>query len=458
MHGFLRCATIFKVGKWFVAGVLAIALFGCFSAAMSPKEAFAKDSGALKSAEVDSANAKAASSMKPAAKTPSVTITPKTQTPNKNLRKSNTYTKQLRNYWVMSYYMQLFEKMGGGTITLKKGTYQLPVSVKVPSNVTIVLEDGVIVKKTRKTGTSRVSSNTPLFQMVSPNKYKKKNAVKRYNGTKNVSIVGKGTAILDMSYVPHSCAIIMAQNQNMSFSGITFQHLNGHAFELDASKNVTIDNCVFKNGKGGKTTEAINLDTPDKNTGGFGFRWSKFDKTPNNGVTISNCTFSNVVRGIGTHKYSQTSSGQNVMHSNITIVNNTFEKIKGLEGCVVPYNWEHVTIEENTFIGTGQVSNTYAIVAHSVQDATIANNTISDFECTVLVRRGFVSSGYEAPAEVSLSDLQLRALTTNKYIDGTVAYSDAAVTSGTYYYSKMIGVWQPSTIAKNFDFYQLSAA
>ena len=195
---------------------------------------------------------------------------------------------------------------------------------------------------------------------------------------------------------------------------------------------------------GGKTDEAINLDTPDKATGGFSFKWCKLDKTPNDNVTIKNCTFTNVARGIGTHKYSQ-ANGVNVMHKNIQILNNTFTGVSGYEGAVVPYNWENVTITGNTFTGKGATDKTFGITAHSVVNATIANNTFSGFSMPIIIRRGFTSSGYGAPAEVSLTDANIKAMATNKCRANTMSYYFVGVTKNPYYpYSWDRGASNPS--------------
>ena len=43
----------------------------------------------------------------------------------------------------------------GGTLKLKKGTYKIPGTIYVPSNVKIVCANGVKIKKTKATGTTK---------------------------------------------------------------------------------------------------------------------------------------------------------------------------------------------------------------------------------------------------------------------------------------------------------------
>ena len=418
-----RTSTPVKIITLLVVLIAASALLG-----FSPSQGFALANGSadLAAAQASDSNSKLATCAK-AKKLPSYTVTPKTKPLNTAILKSDTYTAQTKHWWMLSNIMEKFEKAGGGTLTLKKGTYQLPVSVQIPSNVTIILKKGAVVKKITKTGSKRISPNAPLFQMVPPSKKKIVGSVSNYNGTKNVTLIGEGNASFDMAKTK-GCTIIMAQNQNIHVSGITFKNLASHAFELDASKHVVIEKCKFMNGIGHKTSEAINLDIPDPKTRGFNHTWSKMDKTPDQDITIQNCTFSNVMRAIGSHSYVQANDGTNVMPSDIKILNNKFTGISGYEGCVVTFNWKNVTIQGNTFVGKGKAVKTYGIVAHSVQNAWISNNTFSNFQHTILVRRGFTNKYYDAPAEVFMDEEQKELLSTNKYVANTVSVPSAQVT------------------------------
>lgn len=93
---------------------------------------------------------------------------------------------------------------------------------------------------------------------------------------------------------------------------------------MDASKNVTVNNCTFTGYKASKrhTSEAINLDTPDKKTKGFTHDWSKYDCTANQNVKITKCIFSNLEKAIGTHQYSVKK-----YHTGITISDCTIKKL-----------------------------------------------------------------------------------------------------------------------------------
>ena len=117
---------------------------------------------------------------------------------------------------------------------------------------------------------------------------------------------------------------------------------------MDESQNVTVQYCSFSNVKKGSdyVKEAINIDTPDKETEGFSSQWSSMDKTPNRNVTISDCTFEKLGRAIGTHKYSAKKSKQ-MLHTNITITNNTITNMYN-DAPIRAMNWKNAVITNNT--------------------------------------------------------------------------------------------------------------
>ena len=93
--------------------------------------------------------------------------------------------------------------------------------------------------------------------------------------------------------------------------------------------------------------EAINIDTPDKETNGFNNIWSKHDKTPNENVTISGCQFTNLGRAIGTHKYSASGDTQ-IYHRNIQILNCKISNMRW-DSPIRVMNWKDSAIQ-NTVI------------------------------------------------------------------------------------------------------------
>lgn len=248
------------------------------------------------------------------------TITDRTVTFQNKFLNYSTYNSKTKHYYVLRSYLEHLELLGGGTLTLEAGTYKITNSLCVPSNVTIILKDGVTILKTDNTGVDNMDSAKSIFQLVSPSMSNVEGAYGGYEGESNIKIIGEGTAIIDCNYVEDSLGIVFGHNTNVTISGIVFQNMkSGHFIELDASKNVTIENNTFRNHKSSVSgiKDAINIDTPDKTTGGFNFIWTKHDCTPNKDIVIQNNVFHDLERAIGTHKYS---GGK--YHENIQILNN----------------------------------------------------------------------------------------------------------------------------------------
>lgn len=288
------------------------------------------------------------------AKKKNYTISTKTKVKG-NYVKSKDLNKQTKHYFMLRYYMDKLEKNGGGTLTIKKGTYKITNILYVPSNVTIRFQNGVKFIKTKNVGKARFKAADGIFQVVP---YKLSQKVRKgtgYGGSKNVKFIGKGKVTFDLKNIKNSKAIVTAHCQNVLIENITFLNMNtGHFLEVDATKKLTVRNCTF-NGVAAEspyTKEAINIDTPDPLTGGVNLSWSSLDRTPESDVLIEKCTFCNLQRGVGTHKYSQKElNGEwaiNCYHENITIQNNTFSNIK--DTGIFMLNWKSVKILENTFL------------------------------------------------------------------------------------------------------------
>lgn len=312
------------------------------------------------------------------------TISPTSKPIDKSIN-YRAYNENTKHYYLIYSYLQKFEKDGGGTLILKKGTYSISNTLAVPSNVTIQLNDGVVIKKGTKTGTTEFPASMSIFQFIRPAKLKTKNAVSKYNGEKNISIIGKGTAIIDLDYINQAVGIVAGHNKNITIDNISFKNLNsGHFIEADAIDGLDILNCKFVNSKASEklNKEAINLDTPDLLTKGFNNIWSAHDKTPNRNVVIKDNYFENLDRAIGTHKYSQNKDKNgkytvNIYHTNISITGNTITKTRS--DAIRVLNWKNTIIEDNEISNITVNSSTYrAILAGGAINLTIKNNIFKD--------------------------------------------------------------------------------
>ncbi len=320
------------------------------------------------------------------------TISTKSKPYKNKYVKTKTYNKRTKHYLMIRSYLDVMAKKGGGTLTIKKGTYNLTNAIPVPSNVTIVLKDGVVMNKTNKTGTSRLKAGHILFECVSSNRLKKKNSIGGYQGEKNIRIIGEGKVVINLSKCNKSTAIRVPHCTNVSIENISFKNLrDGHFIEITASQNVTVNNCTFSDNKSGERC-AINLDTPDKTTNGFNGKYSKFDKTPDLNVTIQNCGFYNLHRGIDTHRYSP-----DKYHTNIQILNCTFKN--SMQSPIMMENWKNAVIKGNVIDGVQnwaenniQKERFGIFMKGGVIDPIISDNTFNN------VYMPFYAKGHKEPA------------------------------------------------------------
>ena len=264
-------------------------------------------------------------------KKPVYTISKKSKLMNVGSHLYTTYSsdyvnKYTRDWYLFRSYLEKLEVSGGGTLIVKKGTYNITNTLCIPSNVDIIFEDGVVINKTIDTHTKKFTAGVTLFEFVPAAKYNKKNWCKDYNGVHDSRMIGKGKVIINTNKVYQSVAVTMCHNKNITIKGITFENLREcHFIELDASKNVKILKCKFNNADGyDYNREAINIDTPDDSTHGFSKPWAKNDKTPNDKILIKKCKFKDVIVAVGTHRYSE--DGGVIYHRNITIEDCTIKR------------------------------------------------------------------------------------------------------------------------------------
>ena len=239
------------------------------------------------------------------------------------LARYKSVNKHTRDYYLIRSYMQKFEAAGGGTLVLGPGRYVISSTIYVPSNTTIRLSEGTTLVKGTKTGTKKFSASNSMFMLIEPSRGKKKGAVGGHNGASGITIAGagEGRSVIDLANVHNSLAIIAGHNRDVTISGITFQRMNNnHFIEMDACADCAITGNEFLDAARGTrdTAEAINLDTPDPRTHGFGSVWSNQDGTPNERVTISSNRFDGMERALGTHNFTA-----RAYHTDIVVTGNT---------------------------------------------------------------------------------------------------------------------------------------
>jgi len=348
---------------------------------------------------------------------PTYKISPKSKTAS-GYESYSTHTDETHCYFLLRSYMEKLEKEGGGTLILKKGTYTLTNTVFVPSNVTIIFKNKVKIKKSMETGTDRLPPSYSLFQLCAPSKSEQKSVYESYDGVHDVAFIGKGKVTFDQASKQDVIGIMMCHNSNITVKGITFKKMYaGHYLEVDAAKNVLIEDCTFTGHKDSpkNNKEAINLDTPDLVTGGFHADWSSYDKTPNKIVTITNCQFKNLERAIGTHKYSQ-----DKLHKDITIKNCSITKCD--KDAIRVMNWEDFTITGNTIdtVNDGTDKVYRAILVSGGYGINISDNTFKNVPRPIQImawRNSGPGSEYDTIYN-DLTDTEIELLGTNTLING----------------------------------------
>ncbi|MGE7624800.1 right-handed parallel beta-helix repeat-containing protein [Viridibacillus sp. NPDC096237] len=344
------------------------------------------------------------------------TISPETVPVDKAMKKYTTYNSNTKHYYVLRSYLEKLEKKGGGTLILKKGTYTISNTLYVPSNVTIKMKDGVSIVKGQKTGTSKFKASKSIFQFIKPSKANKSGVYGKYNGEKNISFIGEGKVTIDMKYEKDSIALIMGHNQNVKVENIQFKNMySGHFIELDASKNIVIRKNTFTNSKAAanKNKEAINIDTPDRTTAGWSQKWSKYDKTPNQNITIEKNKFKNLDRAIGTHKF----SGK-MYHDKVIIRNNHIDKTR-LDAIRV-MNWSNAVIENNIIQNVANGNSAIrGILASGAINPTFKSNTFNTVGRTIQFM-AWKNSGPGSQYDITynkLNEANKKALLTNNAIN-----------------------------------------
>ncbi len=235
------------------------------------------------------------------------TVSPRTGTYQKKYRKEKTYNAQTKQYYMLRSYIERIGKLGGGRLTLKKGTYKIPCTLYLPSKITIKCKDGVRLLKTSKTGTRELKSSAYMFQTVSGAKAGKSRTVKKYSASRNVVISGTGKAVMDLGRIKGSTAVYVGHAQSVSIRNIRFRNKKGGSYVwIEGSREVTVSKCSFYKGKsvaGLANQMAIRLETINKDIDSFREKWGKRDNTINRNITVSNNYFYDQETAVGSVKY-----------------------------------------------------------------------------------------------------------------------------------------------------------
>ncbi len=274
------------------------------------------------------------------------------------------------------------------TVTVPQGEYKLDRTLKIYSNTTFIAEN---------------CSFTLYDNMLSNGYDDGKTVAFDYNGAKNITVIG-GIWNMNVPFenaqstekeLTHS-TFRFAHCKNIVIKNCTFlNNYNCHDIELGGVSDVTIENCIFENERslnkltldGGR--EALQIDINTEVSVPY---FKAYDKTTSKNITISNNTFRNKARGIGSHH-----GIIGKPYDNIIIKNNNFYNISGAAIYMIYTN--NVTISDNVMNNVGVGIDLYSVsniqsknllnplnYSYTQSENTVTNSTIKIYNNTIKIR------------------------------------------------------------------------
>lgn len=309
------------------------------------------------------------------------TVSPSSLPYKKKYVKKKTYNNQTKQYFMLRSYLEKIGSQGGGILTLKKGTYKVPCTLYVPSNVTIKLKNGAKIVKTSQTGVKSLSPTKVLFEMISKGKASGVREISGYGASSNVTITGSKNAVIDLGSAQARVAVHAGHASNINIEGITFANKKGGSYIwIDSSRDVNISKCFFYDGESGtgiKSQMAIRLENVEPLDDAFEEKWGAYDKTVNKNIKIEECVFDEPQIAIGSSSCSAGGTKDKPVvryQTGIQIRNNTFT------GCtkygIYIRGWAEPVITGNTFQKDKKTKkNTASIYGGAVKNPQIQDNT-----------------------------------------------------------------------------------
>lgn len=222
------------------------------------------------------------------------------------------------------------------TVIIPAGSYSISKPLYIGSNTTLKMEGVTLTYSGSGKANLIVTGKTAVNTTA---------AVAGYSGYSNITISG-GTLVSNKNNT--ASMVKIAHANNVTITGLT---LSGggcaHQMEVCAIDGFTVTGCTFKDMQaeydGNDKQEALQLDIPCSEDV---YLNTYQDGTVMKNVTISNCTFSNVPRGLGSH-----TGLLGAYHENIVITNNTFNNLD--EEAIVGLNYYNCTISGNKINNCG---------------------------------------------------------------------------------------------------------
>ena len=152
--------------------------------------------------------------------------------------------------------------------------------------------------------------------------------------------------------------------KNITVKDLTMQNIyTTHMLTIEGVDTATVTNCIFKDQVAIKQKkEAIHIDCMHNDAIAPSSQSNiKYDETFTKNLTVDSCTFENVPRGVGTHIAIEGSYPDNMVITNNTFKNITYEAIKA-------FCYKNYTITGNTINNCGIGIKAYNYVNESESD------------------------------------------------------------------------------------------
>lgn len=247
-------------------------------------------------------------------------------------------------------------------IIIPSGTFYIGKKVVVFSNTAILADEGATMISTHNAVGGMIDAAHPVSEGSTALCPRGDSCTHGgYTQAQNITISGgvwdRGTA--NSGY--ETSAFIFRHCANITLSNMTIRNCTGHFVNVSGCDNVMISNVVFTGALDSSIytdnqyefIEAVHTDFINK-TGENSNLAKPFDNTPTINLTVTGCSFINVMAGIGTHHYA---GDQSLRGSNYLITGNTFFNVASY--CLQADDCDGVVFTDNTCDSCGSIALVY---------------------------------------------------------------------------------------------------
>ncbi len=316
------------------------------------------------------------------------------------------------------------------TVTIEPGTYYLYASLCVYSNTTIVAT-GATIYYVRRSGDGAAPA---IFNDAA--------GVYKYNGASNITVDGgiwdlQGAKGQEM-YGKRLEGFRFMHCKNITVKNLTMRNMyTTHMLTIEGVDTATVTNCTFKDQVAIKQKkEAIHIDCMHNDAIAPSSQGNvKYDETFTNNLTVDSCTFINVPRGVGTHIAIEGSYPDNMVITNNTFKNITYEAIKA-------FCYKNYVIKGNTIDKCGLGIKAYNYVSDSESDGDSAEGKAYQKPVTGVIKEKNPKTFNGLIEDNTISNVK-SSLGFGIHLQGTKkrVYSGIIVRNNTINTTKSIGIY-----------------